>query len=304
MPISPTPSFVTKIRYLATSLRCNGGALADSSIVVTVGADAHERVDLAHVHPWSRELGIEWRWLDETLWRRHGIFGTALQRFRYPVRTPLALMLDADMLCAAPIDDLLQAAQRAPAIAGVPAHISPFADCEEGQQLWQRIFAAAGLGPVPLECEHSGWQAIEFDPGRRLCPPYFNLGFLLASRQVLRSVGRTIYQEMETVERIHETPFRCQIALTLAILRARVAWRALPLRFNFPNDAHFLARYASELDDVRVIHYLRDEQVDRAVDLASVDGVRALLARADLNPVNARLQQELRELHPQVLCEA
>ncbi len=301
MPISPTPSFTTKIRYLASSVRRNGGLLADSPIIVTVGAD--EPFDLERAHPWSRELGVQWRWLDAAQWRRYGYFATALQRFCYPVQTPLVLLLDADTLLAAPIDDLLREAQDDRSIAGLLAHISPFTHCHEGQQLWQRIFTAAQLGPVPLDCEHSGWQAIEFDPARRHCPPYFNLGFLLASRDVLHVLGGTIYQEMQTVESVHETPFRCQIALTLAILRTGVAWRALPLRFNFPNDIHFLPRHAPELDDVRVIHYLRDEQVDRSTDLASVEGVQALLARADLNPINARLQQELRELHPRVLCE-
>ncbi len=302
MPISPTPAFVTKIRYLATSIRRYGGALADSPVIVTVGAD--ERVDLARAHPWSKSLGVEWRWLDDALWRRYGIYATALQRFCYEIDAPQALLLDADTLFVASIDDLLEDAAVSPAIAGSLAHISPFTDCEEGQALWQSIFRAAGLGEAPLECEHSGWQTLELDPDRRYCPPYFNLGVLLASREVLRVLARTIYVEMETVQQVHATPFRCQIALTLAIVRSGVAWRALPLRFNFPNDAKFLPRYTAEFSDARIIHYLRDEELDRAQDLASVESVGALLSRTDLNSVNARLRDALEEVHGRVLCEA
>jgi len=194
-------------------------------------------------------------------------------------------------------------AQASPTLAGVLAHVSPFVDCADGQDLWQRIFRAAGLGEAPLECEHTGWQTMEFDPDRRYCPPYFNLGVLLASREALRALAQTIYAEMETVQRVHDTPFRCQIALTLAIVRAGVQWRALPMRFNLPNDAQFLPRYAAELADARIIHYLRDGELDRAKDLASVEGVEALLSRADLNPLNARLQDALKEVHGRVLCE-
>jgi hypothetical protein len=302
VPISPTPAFLTKVRYLAASLRRYGGALADSPMIVTVGDD--ERVDLERAHPWSRQLGIEWRWLDDELWRRYGIYATALQRFCYEIDAPQALLLDADTLFLAPIDDLLEGVEESPAITGLLAHISPFLNCDvDGRELWQRIFRAAELGDAPLECEHSGWQTIEFDPDRRYCPPYFNLGVLLASREVLSAVAQTIYEEMETVRRVHETPFRCQIALTLAILRSGVRWRALPLRFNFPNDMQFLPRYAAELADVRIIHYLRDDELNRAQDLASVEGVGALLARAELNPVNARLRDALQEVHGRVLCE-
>ena len=301
VPISPTPPFLTKIHYLAASLRRFGGELADSPLVVTVGAE--ERFDLARAHPWSRRLGVEWRWLEDSLWRRHGIYATALQRFCYDIAAPNALLLDADTLFVGPVDDVLAEVEGSHAIAGSIAHISPFLECEDEQVLWARIFDAAGLGNPPLECEHSGWQAIEFDDSRRYCPPYFNLGVLFAPRAVLGALAKTIYAEMETVEQVHPTPFRCQIALTLAIVRSGVQWRQLPLRFNLPNIVQFLPRHRSELDDARIIHYLRDEDFSRAEDFASVTRVGALLEREDLNPVNLRLRDALREVHERVLAE-
>lgn len=141
MPISPTPAFLTKVHYLAASVRRFGGALATSPIVVTVGGE--QPVDLDATQPWARRLGVQWRWLDADLWRRHGIFATALQRFCYEIQTPNVLLLDADTLWVAPIDDLLRRVERTGAIAGLIAHISPFLSCEAGQDLWREVFLAA-----------------------------------------------------------------------------------------------------------------------------------------------------------------
>lgn len=302
VPISPTPPFLTRIHYLAASIRRFGGALADSPIIVTVGAD--ERVDLARTQPWSQRLGVEWRWLDDSLWRQHGIFATALERFCYDIQAPNALLLDSDTLFIRPIDDLLDTVERSPAITGLIAHISPFIDCEGEQTLWERIFDAAGLGSPSPGCEHSGWQTMEFDATRRYCPPYFNLGVLLAPRDVFGRLATSIYAEMETVEQVLPTPYRCQLALTMAILRSGVRWRQLPLRFNFPNNVRLLRRHQEELADVRIIHYLKDEDFNRVEDFASPESVGALLSRGDLNPANVILRDALRQLHKRVLAEA
>jgi len=302
VPISPTEPFFTKIQYLVESLRHFGGALADSPVIVTVGGD--EPVDLARLQPWSRRLGVEWRWLDDSSWQRHGIFATALQRFCYDIEAPSALLLDADTLFVRPIDDLLDDSGRSGAIAGVVAHVSPFIGYEGEQDLWEQIFHATGLVSPALACEHSGWQVIEFDPARRYCPPYFNLGFVFAQRDIFSRLAESIYSEMEIIERMHPTLFRCQLALTAAIVRSGVRWRALPMRFNFPNIPEYLPRHQVEFDDVRIIHYLKDEEINRAEDFASPESVGALLAREDLNPINLKLRETLRQIHERVLAEA
>jgi hypothetical protein len=302
VPISPTQPFFTKIHYLVQSLRLFGGALADCPVIVTVGGE--EPIDLESVQPWSRNLGVEWRWLDDSLWRRYDIFATALQRFCYEIEAPNALLLDADTLFIRPIDDLLETTGRSNEIAGVIAHVSPFIGYEEEQGLWEQIFRAASLDDPALACEHSGWQVLEFDHARRYCPPYFNLGFLFAQRDVFSKLAESIYSEMETIERVHSTPFRCQLALTAAIVRSGVRWRALPMRFNFPNIPEYLPRHQVEFDDVRIIHYLKDGEINRSRDFASPESVGALLVRENLNPINLKLRETLRQIHQRVLAEA
>jgi hypothetical protein len=119
---------------------------------------------------------------------------------------------------------------------------------------------------------------------------------------VFRALAKNIYAEMETVERVHPTLFRCQLALTMAIVRSGVDWRRLPLRFNLPNIPQYLPRYRTELADARIIHYLKDEQLTRADDFASAKSVGMLLSRDDLNPFNLKLRDALRQVHNDVLA--
>lgn len=296
--ISPTAGFATRVLYLAASLRQNGGQLADCPLIVTVGGEPE--LDMEREHPWSRRLGVEWRWLNRDTFERWSFFGTAARRFTYDVRSPTALLVDADTIFTRPIDDALALVSRERAVAGVIAHLSPFAG-ENERDGWNRLFSAAGLGEPPMVCEHTGWQILDSSPGGRHCPPYYNLGFVLAPSDVMAAIGSTIFREMGVVDDVHPTVFRCQLGLTLALLRAHVNWTALPLRFNLPNYCAFLPRYQSELDDVRMIHYLSDEEMIRNENFISPQSVGEWLAQPHVHPINERLAEALADIHGQVL---
>ncbi|HXE44444.1 MAG TPA: sulfotransferase domain-containing protein [Conexibacter sp.] len=290
IPISPTAGFLSQIHLLAASLRRSGGRLDDARIVVTVSRDT-EPFDLDARCPWARRYGIEWRWMEPELFARTGIFGTALRRFTHDFDAPFVLMLDADTLCLGPLDELLSLGEHA--LAGFVAHLSPAAPDTDPVRFWNELHTSAGLAPPALSYRHSGSPFLDADPARAPCPPYFNLGVLAGSRDVMTTLGSVLFDEMAGVQRRLDTVFRCQLAVTLALARTGTPSHALAPRWNFPNDERFARAYPDDAADVRILHYLREDQIDRGSIAAGPERLDAFLARRDLTPVNRLLQRQI-----------
>jgi hypothetical protein len=304
LPISPTPTFFTMVHYFAASLRLNGGNLARSRIVVTVGDD-REPENLSARLPWARRYPIEWRWLARDLYRRHDYYATALERFRYPFRSSMVMLADADVFFTGELGRVVEGCRRHRALAGLVAHLSPFTGRKEMSTpaFWAQVFEAAGLGKPPLVCEHTGWGTMSHDPVDRYCPPYFNLGMLVAPAGIMAAIGAIIYTEMEHVDAVLETPYRCQLALTLAVQRLGVRWRPLAMRYNYPNDDQIASQYVDDLADVRIFHYLRQRALNKGRDFESPERVGAWLARRDLDGVNREMARHLASVHDAVLAD-
>ena len=308
VPIAPTPSFFMQVQLLAASLRRFGGTLADSPVIVTVSRDC-EPYDLAAALPWSGRLGVAWRWMDADVYERLGIYGTALMRFTYDFEAPFVVMLDADTLVTGPLDDLLEL-EAAEAFGGVIADVSPtffptpYADgvTRGGQMFWIDLYELAGLAPPPSMYEHLAWGILDSDPGRRYCPPYFNLGMLAAPASIARRIGEVVIDDMARVDQYLETNFKCQLAVALSLVRTDTPALALAAQWNFPNNQPLADRLPEDSADVRILHYRLREEIHRYDELGSLDGIDALLRRRDLLPVNTLLQERIavirRDLEP------
>jgi hypothetical protein len=290
VPISPTPQFFNQIRLLAASIRRFGGQLRNSRIVVMVG-DA-ERIDLASHVPWSRDYGVEWRWLDPELFARHNYWATALERFRQPFESKYVLFLDADILPVSPPELMTSPVTEGDGIAGLIAFAPPF---EEPNQGWAELTRAAGLGEPPLVARYSGWGVLDRDVERQYTPPYFNLGVLFCTSNTARALSTRLYDEMEIVEGVRETVYRCQIALTLAILRLGIPWYELPMRLNFPNYIGFWRAHRAEAARLQLMHCIFQDEISRS-DFVSQEALRAAVARPVENPLNRLLQERIRML--------
>jgi len=299
VPVSPNPTFLNMVHYLAASLRKNGGRYRDAPVIVTVGAESKDR-DLARRHPWLADQGVELRWIDEQLFARESWYATACERFRYRFESDVVLQLDADVLIAGPLDELIETAHQANALCGVVAHVPPL----PSRAHWRELYRACGLGDVVTPCEHTGWGYMFADPELRYCPPYFNLGVLAAPAAVMAKVGEAIYDLMSAVDQVERTSYRVQLAVSLAVVKFGLSYRALPFRWNFVNDPLLEALHAHELDHLRIIHLLRRHQIHKNEVFATFDALEAMLARPDLRVINAQAQRLLGEVHPQVKAES
>ena len=303
IPISPNRHFLTMLHYFAASLRLNGGAVAGSRVVVTVGEDC-DPYDLYAQAPWARRYNLEWRWLDRGVFRRHSYYGTANERFRYAFSAPVVMLADADTFVAGELGSLVTRCQDEQAFAGVIAHAPPFEadDSLTPAEHWRRLYESLHLPAPAFEFEHTGFGVMRKDPGARHCPAYFNLGMLVAPAEVMNRAGAALYEDMVAVDRVYPTPFKCQIALTLSLARMGAKPLALPMRYNFANDQRLADKYPEELRQVRLFHYLRRHigPFDKVRDFADYAAADAFLARSDLEGVNREMQAALRRVQRQV----
>ena len=219
------------------------------------------------------ETTVELRWLPAERFRTDAFFATALERFCYEYTADVVLLLDADILVAGPIDELVRGVFERSVLAGVIGYVSPFEHLGEGDR-WQALFDHLDLGPAPLTHEHSGWGTLFNDPEHQHCPAYFNLGVVCAPSERLARIGREIYSLMYAVDGFFDSHFRCQLALAAAIAKLRIPYECLPLHYNFVNHPPLEIGHAEELEQVRFLHLNGPTPVPKDelfADLAAID---------------------------------
>lgn len=298
VPISPTPDFFLRTHFLAASLRRLEERIGSFILVVCVGGDV-EPVDLYEAQPWSKSYPIVWHWVDREKFRHDGYWETSRAIFRQPVLGRNVICADADVIFVREFLSLLRELEAEPAVAGVIAHAPPIRGPELAQ-LWPRLCRSYAVPEPPAIHEYTGWS---FMTGDRMTPIYYNFGMVMMPGPFMEALSGEIESADNFVNSTLETFFRFQIALTLAIQKLNLPTRALPLRYNFPNDSRFEHKYPEELEQVRILHYLRCEIVHREKDFADLSGIEALIARKDLQGSNEVLRKTLAELYPRVASE-
>ena len=293
VPISPTPDFFRRIHFMAASLQYLEPKLGSYLLVVCVGGDVVP-YDLYEAERWSKNYPVIWHWADRGRFQRDSFWETSREIFRQPIRGRIVMCADADVIFVRDFSNLLRELHATPAVAGVIAHAPPIRGPALAG-LWPRLCDGYHVPLPPPVHEYTGWNFMTQD---RMTPVYYNFGMVLAPASLMEVLGPEMEPADDFVNANFETFFRFQIALTLAIQKAGLPSRALRLRDNFPNDPQFDERYPAELEEVRILHYLRYEIVHREKDFADLAGVTALIARTDLKGSNAVLRETLERLYP------
>lgn len=316
--ISPAPFFFRRIHYMAASLRAIGGRIADHEIVVSVGGNS-PRENLYRSQPWSNRYPILWRWVDPAAYARLGYQATNRDRASHTSRARFVMMADADILFLRDFAELLESIETSPAICGVMAHISPFLQLPRRtahlplpagtsahasvEFYWRLLAESFGIADLPLENQYSGWNFMFAEEGHQFAPAYFNGGMVIGLSEHMDELCALYPAAEDAVDRVMESYFRPQLARTLAIYKAGLPRRVLPMRYNFPNDLGFDRMYPDELPHISILHYLREDFVHRDHDFKDLKSVARLIARTDLAGSNELFRRRLAELHDAVVEE-
>jgi hypothetical protein len=221
-----------------------------------------------------------------------GIHGTADWRLIPPAPSAdLIVLCDADTVLLRDINPLLAAFPLdRPALGGHMAHAPPPASGGElpdprTGDFWPALFALFGARAADRLFDYS------MDEGGRLpqAPAHFNLGFVALNPGALTALGSSIFDFQRAFIRKVDSHMRCQVALTLIAYKEGLDIDVLPAAYNAANDiAHLRRNYLSSAD-IRVLHYLRNDEIDRNVVLQD-EFMDDFLARELHNPANRLLQ--------------
>lgn len=287
---SPTSGFYSQVAMLRLSLDRLGGVYRQAQLIVTLGAEQYEPLP-ARWAPWYENIEIRWAALDE--FREKSYLASANERWRYlPADCDFLIHCDADIVMLRPIDDLLEDLSANPAVGGAIAH-SPFPQfpCETPAERWQKL-ADHFLGrPIDLDYKHTLGCNVEVS-----CPFYVNYGFVIFPVELFESLRMFNLSYCERIYyHLREPYYAGQVALALSVDANDTPARALPMRFNYPNDHRADACYPGELQDIRVMHYLRVTEFDRQKIFTEPESFDRFL-ELKLEGSNAVLQALIRDI--------
>lgn len=291
IPISPTFSFLNRAVLLVESFRrFYPDTIARIYIGQTEGltSEAVGRISYAF-H--GRRIGFEWLTPSEfNAWEgtRSPYIGTMNRRFKIPVDGDHVIIADCDVLLVNRIDELFET----DAVQGVMAHVAPLPPED------MRYLYVIDEAPWPEELHPFSGNGVMGPPDAK-SPWYVNSGFCFAPKHLFEQLIEPYHEAIFRMRHVmRDTYWFDQLALALAVAKSRVPSKVIPLRYNFPNQAAFDLQRPAELDDVRILHYLREDTINRTTDFESFDAMWRLSRRKDLTGSNEVLRKTVAELLP------
>jgi hypothetical protein len=297
IPIAPRPAFYHRVRFFCAALRRLGPPYSEALVRVTVGDNADLRT-VEKENEWSSDFPLEWHIVPRDLVETHGYFGTSDYRYLLPdAGADLVILADADTVIVRPFGDELEPLLRdEPVMAGHMAHGPPPRKLQaqsgmEPVRFWPHLFERFDI-PWPRELHRYSIGSSGRFPD---APAYYNLGFIILNRAALRIFQRTIFAVRDRLNEVLESEMRCQIACTLVSYANGIRCHDLPASFNAANDDRHHREHGIPLEEIKVIHYLRRDEIDREHFLSG-EAREHFLRSSFRNPINRLLQQLARQI--------
>jgi hypothetical protein len=301
IPISPTRDFYQRVHFFCAALRRVDEGSAETLVRVVVG-DGAALSEVRAENGWSSHDNVEWHGVPDEIFSKHAYHGTA--DFRYLLPDPAAdliVLADADTVLVKPIkDDFLWMIRGEPCIAAhmahYPAPFKPLGRSElKADNLWPFLFQEFSI-PWP---ETLYPYSLDHDGRFPSIPAYYNLGFVVLNRAALQIFRETIFPVEQRLMQLIDSNMRCQMAVTLISYQHEMQRQNLPAIYNAANDLAHLNYNRIHADEIKVIHYLRNDEIDRSFFLT--DRLSHFLSSAFQNPVNQLLQKLAREVFSEEL---
>lgn len=296
IPISPRTSFYRRVHFFCAALQRLPRAYAEAKVRIVVGGD----VGLDQVQAenrWSSQYNVEWHRVPPDVFAEHHYFATADLRYLLPAPSGgLVVLMDADSVVVRPfLEELEWMLCDSPCISGHMAHLPPPLKIRgatpEANDLWPFLFQRFGI-PWP---ETLYRYSMDLEDKWPPIPAYYNLGFVVLNEAALKIFAQAIFDLQSRLRELVESDMRCQIAVTLISYAHQMRRQNLPATFNAANDIQHFDHNRVRAEEIKVIHYLRADEIDRDSFL-NEDEKTAFLRATLRNPVNQLLQSVVCQL--------
>jgi hypothetical protein len=264
---SPNDAFFSQIAFFRLALNALGGAYRNARLVAVLGRETTTSL-APEWAPYFENIVVEWT--DPYHVRLRDAAAETDRRFKlFRPDADLVILCDADTVLMRPLSDLAAGLAREPAVAGVVAHYHFPWHKSAGDPLqdWRAIAKAVLGREIPLVYPYT----LDDSEAAGRCPFYINFGFFAAPPALMSELYPRYRDIRAKVQDILGNAFAGQVGLSLAIFDLGLPKIALPMRFNFPNDPLADVRYADEMQQIVMLHYLRTAHFDRQKIFTSAD---------------------------------
>lgn len=284
IPISPNLGFYSRLKWIRKSLDILGAPYNRAILHITVSNE--NDISYQKIHNTCTEFErnkhrYRFYIVEKEKFNQYSYGETAGLRFMNIDNSDITIFCDADILFVDRIDDLISLVNKNEGIYGVLAHNTPFHHLETSYDEWWSKLANKFLkSEIDLNYKHSLHPTIK-------CPVYYNNGFIIGAKNSWNKIAKFCYNNFRDIYNylpdnylgINGSPrfFSMQISFTLALLKFSINTHPISEIYNCANDQRVFNNLDSKKNDIRIIHYLRDNFFNRDLVFSTNEEINSLL---------------------------